>query len=445
MATKEKFEELTKLIHDAVEEIRKKDKELSETKELVEKYAKEIEEKISEVRKGAFYSGGDVEDRDIKSILESPAVDSEIKRIHELNDAWYLARTGLKDFVPVDKIDKMFSEYISREVKSFNLGAGEGGDFVPTGFSRTFFEEVMVNLAVADLHETIDMPQNPYKFPIVYHDEMGYLVSENTANTFTEINADVSSSNMTGAIQLDAKKLAAKIRISEEIVEDSIIPVADVARKRLTTAIAKAIETAIINGDTAATHMDADVTSASDPRKAFDGYRKIANNGTAKIDGGGTAINADTIINARALMGKYGLNPNELAFVCSVTTYLKDLINLKDSSGNPLVITRDKYGAQATILTGEMGKIFGIPIVPSAFVREDLNASGVYDGTTKNTTIGLIVYRPGFIIGKRREATIRSAREVQTDQTIIVATTRLAFATPWNGENIVGLVYNIVP
>lgn len=445
MATKEKFEELNKLIKEAVDVLKNKDRELSETKEKVEKLAKEIEEKVATIRKGGFISGTGTGTYEIKEILSQPPHDEQVKKLHTFNDAWYIAKQAFKMFVPEEKIDEMFMKEFEREFKAFTTGAGTGGDFVPTGLSRTFFEEVMVQLAVADLHEQINMPTNPYRYPIVYHDEMGYLVAENTSNTRTEIDADVSSSNMTGNLELDAKKIAAKIRISEELNEDSIIPVADVARKRLVTAIAKAVETAIINGDTAATHMDSDVTAANDPRKAFDGYRKVASLGTAKIDAGGGALNGDHILNARALMGKYGLNPNELALVCSVTVYLKDLINLKDSAGNPLVITRDKYGTQATVFNGELGKIFGIPIVPSAFVREDLNASGVYDGTTTDTTVAAIVYRPGFIIGKRREVKIGSRREIDTDQTVVVATTRLAFNTPWMGQNIVGLVFNIKP
>jgi len=52
-----------------------------------------------------------------------------------------------------------------------------------------------------------------------------------------------------------------------------------------------------------------------------------------------------------------------------------------------VVRTVDKYGQFATVLNGELGKIDGIPVIVSEKIRENLNASGVYDGTTTTKTL----------------------------------------------------------
>jgi hypothetical protein len=111
------------------------------------------------------------------------------------------------------------------------------------------------------------------------------------------------------------------------------------------------------------------------------------------------------------------------------------------------VVTVDKYGPSATILTGELAKLDGIPIVVSEFVREDLNDAGVQDGMTETDTVLPLVYRPGFMYGDRRNVTMLVLREVyaEMDQDAIIATQRLDFQAMHEAttEFIVGLGYNI--
>jgi len=139
-------------------------------------------------------------------------------------------------------------------------------------------------------------------------------------------------------------------------------------------------------------------------------------------------------------MGKYGVNPNNLAWIAGVRVFHK-LLSL------PEVLTVDKYGANATILTGELAKLDGIPIIVSEFIREDLNASGVYDGVTTNRTILPLVYRPAFLYGDRRTITLRVSQELymETDQDVAIATQRLDFQPVQDAasEPVVGLGYNI--
>ncbi len=116
---------------------------------------------------------------------------------------------------------------------------------------------------------------------------------------------------------------------------------------------------------------------------------------------------------------------------------------LSDSS----VLTLEKYGPRATILTGELGRLDGAPLIVSEYVRQDLNASGVYDGVTTNRTLALTVNRNAWLSGIRRTPTVKILQELyaESDQLGIIASVRRAFAArfPTATEPIVALHYNL--
>ena len=137
-------------------------------------------------------------------------------------------------------------------------------------------------------------------------------------------------------------------------------------------------------------------------------------------------------------MGVYSVNPNQLAWVVGISTY-NQMLSLGE------VTTVDKYGSQATILKGELGRFDGIPVIVSEYIREDLNASGVYDGNTTDKTIVILVRRDGFVYGDRRSVTLEVDRSIKAQTIDLVATQRVAFAPRYyaSSEKIVGIGYNI--
>jgi len=278
------------------------------------------------------------------------------------------------------------------------------------------------------------MPTDPFKLPRQTGFSTAYLKSENVAPP--------SSGLGTGQASLDAKTLAVFVPVSYELEEDSVFALLPVIKSDIISALASGIENATINGDDSASHMDSDVTSASDVRKAWKGYRKKALS-SAKMDFLGT-LTVEKMRSLRGALGIYGVDPKDLAWVVSISGYIQ-LLNLKDSAGNPVVLTVDKYGPQATLLNGELGRVDGIPIIVSEYVREDLNASGVYDGITTNKTILILVYRRGFVFGNRRTAFIETFRDIKTGTIEIVASQRVGFVDRLDAstQKIVGIGYNI--
>lgn len=305
---------------------------------------------------------------------------------------------------------------------------GEGAEWIPTGFSPQLIEEVKLALKVAALHGRINMPTDPFKIPAKRGRSTAKLVAERgttSAQSFT-----------TGNVILDAKKLMAYIDVPYEMEEDSIVAMLPIIRADIVSALAEGQENATINGDDSGTHQDSDVTDADDARKAWKGYRKLALS-AAKVD----LATFDTagLRSLRSKLGKYGVNPAQLAWVCGINTYTNKFLSLSE------VITLDKYGPNATVITGELAKFDGIPIVVSEYVREDLNASGVYDGVTTDKTQLSLVYRPGFIYGDRREVLVETDRQIKSQTTDIVASQRLDFKSRFDtaSETVVGIGYNI--
>lgn len=316
--------------------------------------------------------------------------------------------------------------------------SGEGADWVPRNLSAELIKRVSLKLRVVALFRSFQQPTPVFDFPA-----MG--VSRQRTGKHAEQTADTGQTKFTvltpatRKVTLTAVKFAARVLVSKEAEEDEIIPVLPFIRDELVDFLAADQEDAVINGDTAGTHQDSDVTASDDPRKNWNGLRKLAIS-AAKTDGGSDALAvADLRVN-RKKMGKYGIEPGSLAHLVSMASYI-DL--LSDAS----VITVDKMGPQATILAGQLAAVDGSPIIVSEYCRSNLNASGVYDGTTTTQGSAITVHTGGYIVGERRGVTTEYLRELyaESDQDAVIASTRKSFTPLYTSstEPTVAVTYNV--
>lgn len=368
----------------------------------------------------------------------------ELKELQDLNDEILIVSKTMNVH---PKETELWSEYekAAREFSQkvlVSTTASSGDEFVPTVFSAQLVDKVRLELKVAALHDRIPMRSNPYTVPLEGSDPTAYLAAESTAAA-TEASRFTESSPTTTNVTFTAQKLVVRTVFSDEITQDSIVDILDYVRRKIAVALANAIEDCTINGDTSGTHQDGDVTSSSDRRKAWKGYRKLTASG-AKKDAGGDALDAADMRAARKLMGKYGVNPKDLAWVVGVSAY-NQMLSESDSAGFDDFRTLDRLGPQATILTGMLGMFDGIPVIVSEFVRENLNASGVYDTTTQTRTVINLVNRSRFWFGDRRLVTMKTFEDIQTDQMVMVIKQRLDFQPVESSSNtLCGMVYNIL-
>lgn len=406
-----------------------------ETPQTIE--APEIPVKPEPARKIVF--GDQKADRfqHIEKILDKPPAKlSEIeKEIHDFNDDVYLLSKMLKRDPRTLKTWHRLDENDELKKAMDTATSGEGAEWVPTGFSASLIELLRLERKVSGLHSRFTMPTDPYIFPVDGAQASAYKVTEQTADT-SQTKIPVSTPG-TAQKSLTSVGNAARVLTSHYLEEDSIIPVIPYIKESIAKALVDAEETATVNGDTAGTHMDSDVTAGDDVRKNWDGYRKMAQ-AAASVDLG--TFNTAGLRSIRKAMKKFGVVPSKLAWIAGISVY-NQLLGLTE------VITVDKYGPAATILSGELGKFDGIPIVISEYIREDLNASGVYDGVTTTKTIIELVFRPGILYADRRAITMRVLTELyaESEQDAVIATRRYLLWTPYTvaTDLIVGEGYNI--
>lgn len=392
--------------------------------------AQERQRILSEARLGDFRM--DQSDRNPQELVVAKSNSAEVKEFQKWNDDVLLTATLLRKHPSTLKIfQKRVAEFrgVSELKKAMDTStANEGTDWIPTDFSSDLIDRVRLATLVPGLFPEIQMPTPTYKLPAVKEDGAVYLVSENTADSGQS--EPTASTPKTRNVTLTATKLGSAVRISTELEEDSIVPALDFIKNNMATAWANALEDAVINGDTTATHQDADVTSSADHRKAWKGLRKHS---IAASDVSLTAV--PTIAELRSMrskMGVYGRDVEKLVFIASLKGYMK-LLSVAE------FLTVDKYGPNATVLSGELGKIDGIRVIVSGKMRDDLNASGVNDSTTNTKGLLLLVYVPAFIRGIRRRMTSWSDYEGKFDQTVLVSFMRADFQPVYvtTTENVV--------
>jgi HK97 family phage major capsid protein len=316
-------------------------------------------------------------------------------------------------------------------------GAGSGAELVFTDLSSLLQERLYLNsdLATEMMASEVNMPTDPFKFPMTTTRPTFKVGSENPGSDPTASNPG------TANITLDAKKLIGMSDYSYEADEDSIVAVLPMLTEGLSAGAADAFESALIEGDTTATHQHSDYHAISGHHaKLFKGFRKYALAGSITKDLSTGNINASNIKAMRKLMKKYGVKPRDLLLICGPMGY-NDIVGLDET------LTYEKVGSQAAarILTGEAASIFGIRIVVSAQLREDLNASGVYDGSTTSKGSLLLVHRPSWMVGVRRGFSLEVEVDKKQQMNYVIASFRRAFTpkeTPSTTLPLVCLGYN---
>jgi len=330
---------------------------------------------------------------------------------------------------------------LGRKTLLTSTAAGSGDELVPSDLSSDLQMRLYIEsqLAAEFMASEIDMPTNPFTLPLI-----------TTRAAFRVGHAEGSTTALddgtpgTGNTVLTAAKLIGLCEYTYESDEDSIIAILPMLQQQLSSGAADAFEDAVINGDTTSTHQDTDTALiARAPGKLFKGLRKYALAVSAlKADLSTGNISAANVLALKKLMLKYGLRPRELLIITGVKGHSSFL-------GLDETITADKVGNdRAAILTGDAPQLFGSRIVVSSQCREDTDATGVNgaSGNTKGTM--LIVHRPSFIVGVRRDFLVEVDVDKKTQINSVIASFRRAFMpreTPSASISSVVCGYNFTP
>ncbi len=436
----EKIQRIAKAVADILAKERKEKTEKEVHEQMVEEHEikKEIEAKVNvDVEKGKTIA------KRLQEIVEKPAATEEELEFHQFNDDLYLGAALMKvdvrelpeykEFVagkhPVaKKIEKALSASVT----------GYGAEWAPTGFSTTFIERVETERVLRKLHQEVPIPRGVKSLDIgaagaaisVFY----YPSAESSQDEVPKIPAQTAA---TRKVTLTPKAIACRVLIPEAYEMSCALPIAQIYRDEMVKAYARGIDNLFINGDTNSSPLDSDLTSSLDVRKVADGYRRITETNNNKADGGTLTVN---LIRARlAAMGNYS-SPNDCILLTSWQGFWA-LLSVTE------VVNWIQYNAKPLIPTpNDMGKMpdLGLDVVVSDQVRSDLNASGVYDGVATTKTLILIVNRRAFIVGVRRELTLKQATDPETGRDILIAYAYLDFEPAYaTTEKVTGLLYNV--
>lgn len=303
-------------------------------------------------------------------------------------------------------------EFIVPMLKAFgSTVVGAGDEWVPTAIASSYIEEFELEFVLENRFRTINMPTNPFQMPFMKGVTKARKIAESATATEANFSTDI--------ITFGSQKLVEYMVLPEELTEDSAPDFLAAGRDEVVKAQVRAVEAADINGDDDGTHIDSDTQAgAADlAEKAWKGLRRqaIANSANGvTLDFSNAAITETNLRTLRGRGGKFFSNPNQCLWIVGPIGYTEML-------ALPSVTTIDKFGPQATVIKGSLANYQGIPIVNSEYMREDLNASGVYDGVTTNRAAILLVNTTRWYHGQRRPIQVKLQQSLPADDKWLLA------------------------
>jgi HK97 family phage prohead protease/HK97 family phage major capsid protein len=297
-------------------------------------------------------------------------------------------------------------------------------------FSTNVYEEMRQQLVVAPLFNRIEVNAKSFSVPVASEDTDDAIAQFQNGTYTTDTNNSVPTSNqhVLKSVEITPHKFMVKTHIAKDEEEDTILPLVDFLRSAATRRLARFTDKVLLRGTGALTGFDATESLSSGSTTGIGGVaspiKGIVNHAgsvTALNLWRGTGLtgtaaniakaNAATVASARAAMGKYGLSLGEnLVLLTSVEGY-NSFVTESDFQ------TVDKFGAQATYLTGSLGAIYGIPLYISEFMD-------TVSSTANNRVLATMLYKPGFLIGERRAMEVESEYLPERQVTAMYMSTR---------------------
>ena len=300
-------------------------------------------------------------------------------------------------------------------------------------FSTNIYEEMEQQLVIAPMFDRIQVDAKTFRVPVANEDTDDFVAQFASGTYATGIgdltNIPTSNQHAISSVDFTPHKFMVTTHLAKDEEEDTILPLIDFLRRAATRRLSRSIDKAILRGTGALTGFTANpattATYASVVKGIIQMANQVATDGlTVRTADATTKASAANIASARAKMGKYGLQLGDhLVYLTTIEGY-NELVTTSDFR------TVDKFGPNATYLTGSVGAVYGIPVV----ITEFLDNVG-----SNSNSIGALVYKPGFMIAERRGIEIESEYEPRQQVTAMYMSTRFDFkalSTVGSGANV---------
>lgn len=293
---------------------------------------------------------------------------------------------------------KAFEKSLKDFGRALNTGTAlEGGNWVPESMSAQVMEKLKLAEVVMSYFPVIQSQTQLYRYPFKLRFPVAQRAPQLTgsgvyggigggANPYTNLAgaAAYGTNSYTDRKTFDTgKKLRFLELATDEADEDMIIPAVQGLIDDIGMAMDRGWETAGINGDTSATHQDNDITGAPTgvtPETLLDGLRRFyLQQSTPAVVSASASPTIAQIQSVRVKMGIFG--------AASMRSFLKLFVSatgMLHLMMNKRVMTLDMFGVNATLPAGFLGRVMGIDIIESNFVRDDLHTDGKNNATPGN-------------------------------------------------------------
>ena len=261
--------------------------------------------------------------------------------------------------------------------------------------SRLIEKEITLNLRTAGLFREIKVNGAATVLPIQPDVEAAVFQTGAAATGNLENRGASDSTYKPSQVILNAYRLISQTFMDNHVDEEVLINLMPMLIDSVARAHARAVDNAIINGSGSITGLD--------------GYA-TADGSTLSI-GGGDVLTAAALLSARKGMGKYGINPSDVAYVVSQARYYE----LIEDAG--FADITDVGSDIATKLTGAIGAVYGSPVIVSdSFAAEAAGVPAAFAVNTRN-----------YAIPRLRSVSVEQDYEVGNQRRVIVATQSLGF------------------
>ena len=327
-----------------------------------------------------------------------------------------------------------FNEVVARVKDALGgSSASTGSTFFPTETSDEIIQIVYEQNFMRSLFPAMPMSTRTVNVPklsgsVNFH-------AQTLANTESGTEAGESRQTTT-EITLTLKTMIANVPIGNYLIAYGVEGLLTVLRDDIASRLAFNEANLFINADTETGSSYADnimgaYNSSTNPNGVnatnndylleMDGLRKSASATSVSVSG---TFALSHLRQAIANLGVYADNRDDLALIVprNLEVQLLGLTELQ---------TVDKYGAGATILSGEIGRIYGVRVFGTGVIPTNLNYTGVYDGTTTTQTMALLCHVRSPMIGNPTQAERRFSMgfedEPQRDRFVLIPRQDIAF------------------
>lgn len=327
-----------------------------------------------------------------------------------------------------------FTELTER-VKLALAGAasGTGATMLPTETAEEIIGIVYERNFMRSLFPAMPMNRRIMKVPKLTGSVNFHQFTLSDAESGT---AATESRHGTGEVELELKTMMANIPIGNYLVAYGVEGLMSVLRDDIASRLAFNEQSLFLNGDTEtttasningtyhATNNPSGVsTSVNDYLFNFDGLRKSAAATEVSVSGTFALSHLRTAISN---LGVYADNREDLAFIVprNLEVQLLGLTELQ---------TVDKYGPQAAVLSGEIGRIYGVRVFGTGVIPTTLDYTGQGDDgqATDAQTLAVLTHIRSPIIGNptvaERRFSIGFHDEPTKDRFVLIPRQDVAF------------------